>query len=268
MPNIFTPLQLQSQNTTAQHENPNQSTTAQHEGLSELAAALAHEIKNPAALALAHVTQLRKRADLKGIGDTCDHIEEALEKICCLAQEMLFVTYGPAPAYEFDLEDMLMDMLEAYQAAWPKITFALEMGGQGLMYYGEEACIKMVFSNLIKNAVEAIGETGDITVVLSRGADYITAAVLDSGGGGAVKPHAVSGGDAAKSHAGGGDVMVTPHAGGIGNAAKPHASGLGIPICKWLLARAGGEMELRTLPAGGTEARVLLPVRDIGFRTV
>jgi len=200
----------------------------QSDGLCELAAALAHEIKNPAALALAHITQLRKRADLVGIGDTCDHIEEALEKICCLVQEMLFVTYGAAPAYEFDLEDMLMDMLDAYQAAWPKITFSMEMGGEGILYYGEESYIKMVFTNLLKNAVEAIGETGDIMVCLSQTPGCIVATIQDSGEG-----HVVL---------------------------KPHASGLGLPICKWLIARAGGQMELNGLPTGGCEAKVLLPV--------
>ena len=200
----------------------------QPDGLSELAAALAHEIKNPAALALAHVAQLRKRSDLRGIGDTCDHIEEALEKICCLVQEMLFVTYGATPAYEFDLEDMLMDMLEAYQAAWPNITFSLEMPGEGLMYYGEEAYIKMVFSNLLKNAVEAVGEAGYVMVNLSLEPDCVLATIHDSG-----SNHTIY---------------------------KPHASGLGLAICEWLLSRAGGRMELRGLPAGGCEAKVLLPV--------
>ena len=204
--------------------------TAHNEGLSELAAALAHEIKNPAALALAHVTQLRRRADLVGIGDTCDHIEEALEKICCLVQEMLFVTYGAAPAYEFDLEDMLLDMQEAYQAAWPNITFSLEITGKGLMYYGEEAYTKMIFSNLLKNAVEAVGDAGYIMVSLCASGGYVTATIQDSGSG-----HGIL---------------------------KPHASGLGLAICKWLLSRAGGQMELAHLPAGGCEAKVMLPIGE------
>ena len=200
------------------------------DGLSELAAALAHEIKNPAALALAHVAMLRKRADLKGIGDACDHIEEALEKICCLVQEMLFVTYGAAPAYEFDIEDMLMDMLEAYQAAWPNITFSLEMSGEGLMYYGEEAYIKIIFSNLLKNAVEAVGKAGYVMVNLSLTPDCVLVTIQDSG----------------SSH----------------GALKSHASGLGLAICQWLLGRAGGRMELKGLPAGGCEAAVQLPVAN------
>ena len=214
-----------------QNSGANVSPPAENDGLSELAAALAHEIKNPAALALAHVAMLRKRADLKGIGDACDHIEEALEKICCLVQEMLFVTYGAAPAYEFDLEDMLMDMLEAYQAAWPNITFSLEMTGEGLMYYGEETCTKMIFSNLIKNAVEAVGEAGYVMVSLCMTPGYVTATIQDSGSG-----HGML---------------------------KPHASGLGLAICEWLLGRAGGRMELQRLSSGGCEAKILLPITII-----
>ena len=208
----------------------NNNSSLNNDGLSELAAALAHEIKNPAALALAHVAHLRKRPDLPGIGDTCDHIEEALEHICHLVQEMLLVTYGTAPAYEFDLEDTLMDMLEAYQAAWPQIVFSLdtEPDTKHLMYHGEETYVKMIFSNLLKNAVEAVGAVGAINIRLEKANNHVLVALQDSG-----------------SH----HPML-----------KPHASGLGLPICHWLLGRIGGQMELQALPITGCEARVLLPM--------
>ncbi|MCL2406148.1 MAG: HAMP domain-containing histidine kinase [Defluviitaleaceae bacterium] len=203
-------------------------TTPYNEDLCELAAALAHEIKNPAALALAHVSLLRKRSDLHGIGDTCDHIEEALEKICSLVQEMLFATYGTAPAYEFDLADNLMDMLEAYQAAWPNCCFSLEAPAEGLTYHGEETYINIIISNLLKNAVEATGGTGHIMINLCAAPGHVMVAINDSGS------------SSVKS--------------------KPHASGLGLPICKWLLSRMGGRLELLTPPAcSGCEAKVLLP---------
>jgi len=194
------------------------------DGLYALASALAHEIKNPAALALAHVAHLRKRTDLPGIGDTCDHIEEALEEICHLVQEMLLVTYGTAPAYEFDLEDMLLDMLESYKAAWPKIDF--NMDSKGLMYYGEETFVKIVFSNLLKNAVEAVAPTGSINIRLEAVGKCAFVSIKDNG-----KPSTI---------------------------VKPHANGLGLAICKWLLGRIKGNLELLPLESG-CEARVMLP---------
>jgi len=203
-------------------------TTGHNETLSELAAALAHEIKNPAALALAHVSQLRKRADLKGIGDACDHIEEALEKICHLVQEMLFATYGATPAYEFDLADNLMDMLEAYQAAWPNICFSMEAPADGLTYHGEEAYVNIIFSNLLKNAVEATGGNGHVMINLCVKSKHVLVSIQDSGSG--------------------------------NKAPKHHSNGLGLAICKWLISRAGGAVELKSLVDGGCEARVQLPV--------
>ena len=202
----------------------------QYDELSELAAALAHEIKNPAALALAHVAILRNRRDLQGIGDACDHIEEALENICSLVQEMLLVTYGKPPAYEFDLEDMLIDMIETYQAAWPKISFKLETEAahKGLMYHGEEVYTKMIFSNLLKNAVEAVGSKGEISLHLVPDIDgYISVTIQDSG-----SRHSIP---------------------------KPYASGLGLAICRWLLGRVGGKLEMSILAEGGCEACVILP---------
>jgi len=195
------------------------------DGLSSLTLALAHEIKNPAALALAHVAQLRKRTDLPGIGDTCDHVEEALEQICHLVQEMLLVTYGTAPAYEFDLEDILLDMLEAYQAAWPQISFSLDSAS--LMYYGEETFIKIIFSNLIKNAVEAVAPNGSVNIRLEKSDEHACICIQDSGN--------------------------------TGTTLKPHASGMGLVICKWLLGRMGGKLELVDI-GSGCEARVVLPI--------
>jgi len=197
----------------------------EHDNLNTLALALAHEIKNPAALALAHVAGLRKRTDLHGIGDTCDHIEEALEHICHLVQEMLLVSYGTAPAYEFDLEDMLLDILEAYRSAWPGIRF--DLSSTSLMYYGEETFVKMVLSNLIKNAVESIGSTGSINIRLDKSEDCVCIFVKDSGS--------------------------------IGGILKPHSSGLGLTICRWLLARMDGNLDLNNLQTG-CEARVTLPI--------
>ncbi|MCL2378709.1 MAG: HAMP domain-containing histidine kinase [Defluviitaleaceae bacterium] len=202
-------------------------TAPHNEELSELAAALAHEVKNPAALALAHVSLLRKRSDLHGIGDTCDHIEEALEKICSLVQEMLFATYGSAPAYEFDLADNLMDMLEAYQAAWPHCSFSLEAPAEGMVCHGEETYVNIIISNLLKNAVEATAGTGCVMINLCPAPGHVTVIIRDTGSGTEIL--------------------------------KPHASGLGLAICKWLLNRMGGRLEFNSPANGGCEAKVLLP---------
>jgi len=201
--------------------------TTHNEDLSELAAALAHEIKNPAALALAHVSLLRKRSDLHGIGDTCDHIEEALEKICSLVQEMLFATYGTAPAYEFDLADNIMDMLESYQAAWPGCSFSMEAPAEGCTYHGEETYVNIIISNLLKNAVEATGGVGHVMVNIHPTPGHVLVEIRDSGG---------------------------------CEAVKPHGSGLGLSICKWLLNRVNGQLELHCPAGGGCQAMVLLPI--------
>ena len=209
---------------TPHHTNDN----IHNDNLSELAAALAHEIKNPAALALAHVSLLRKRADLHGIGDTCDHIEEALEKICSLVQEMLFATYGTPPAYEFDLADNIMDMLEAYQAAWPQSCFSIEAPAEGLTYHGEETYVNIIISNLLKNAVEATGGTGHVMINICTQAGYVHVAIRDNGCGNCVQ--------------------------------KPHASGMGLEICRWLLSRMGGRLQFDSPAGGGCEAKVVFPM--------
>ncbi|MCL2203906.1 MAG: HAMP domain-containing histidine kinase [Defluviitaleaceae bacterium] len=202
--------------------------------LGGMTAALAHEIKNPAALALAHVQLLR--GGTEDITHSCDHIERALETIVDLAQEMLSVTYSQPLAYDFDLHELICDVLYAYQAAWPGIAFSLTPETGEMPLRASEVCVHMVLSNLIKNAVEAVTcarlHHPEISLSVGLQDEWLYICIRDNGPG---------------------------YHEDFTHIKKPHGNGLGLPIAQWLLTRLGGDLAMRPGLLGGCEAVVRLP---------
>ncbi|MCL2387005.1 MAG: sensor histidine kinase [Defluviitaleaceae bacterium] len=160
-------------------------------GFTEMAAALAHEIKNPAAVALAHVNLLR--LDTENLPHHLDHIEQALNNICELVRRMLSTTNHHSESKEVDLYTILSEILDTYRAAWPSISFTLniaEINTLGLddeavlPCYGQESSLRMIFSNLLKNAVEAIEATtqtqGEIEINAKYTKDHLKITISDT----------------------------------------------------------------------------------------
>jgi len=220
----------------------------------QLTAAIAHEIKNPAAIALAHVNNLRKGHGAPEataqINEICNHVELALEHICFLVQEMLFVTHGATPAYEFDIYDMLVFQMEEYRAAWPCINFTLDTGSNFVYpFFGEEIYVQMILSNLLKNAAEAINHDGHIEVSISEESSAGLTEIPSYGDYNNLEGKKT------------GYVLITIKNEGGEYHCKPHHSGLGLAICKWLAERLGGRVDLKNPKGGSCEARVYLPYR-------
>jgi len=181
--------------------------------------ALAHEIKNPAALALAHVQLLRTPSP--DPEKSIFYIERALEDIIDLAQEML--NTGIPLAFDFDLQALLGEIMDNYQAAWPHLTFHFAPAAPHTLR-APEVWIRMIVSNLIKNAIEA--DATDITLFCGEKENNLYLVIRDNG----------TGYDPTQK--------------------KPHGSGLGLPITRWLSHRMGGHLTLREGTDGGCEAIV------------
>lgn len=191
--------------------------------ISEITTALAHEIKNPAAVALAHVNLLRLDGKQdKNLMHHLNHIENSITGICKLVQDMLTATHPHDESAEADLHKILTDILETYRAAWPQITFAFDADHHtALPCLGNATSLRMIFSNLIKNAVEATeaaAVNGTITIDTFYTADNLTVVISDTG-------------------------TATQ---------KPHGNGLGITICQTLAAGIGAHLSAEPHDGGHT----------------
>jgi len=197
---------------------------------SPLTAAFAHEIKNPAAVALAHVNLMRTEANAYCLTHL-NHIQQALYDICDLVQEMLLAVYTRGDPIEIDFQQMLAEMLEQYRAAWPGISFSLEAEAP-LICCARESSLRMIFSNLLKNAVEAVCAAkspafpGRIIIRSFFSDDCLNITICDNG-------------------------VFVSH--------KPHGNGLGLAICHHLAMQLSGQIALHYREEGGCIATVSLP---------
>ena len=179
-----------------------------------MAAVLAHEIKNPAALAMAYVGLLRHASEPAEIADYCNRIQQSLMDISELVHDLLFAVQNKPELRSINITDMLTEMLEEYRAAFcsnPGILFSLN-AASGLVCHTYEQHLRFVFSNLLKNAVEATGLPGHITVYAVVDGVYLRVEICNSL-----------------------------------NAAveKPRGNGMGLSICHWLLGQIGGELQIK-----------------------
>ncbi|MCL2198006.1 MAG: HAMP domain-containing histidine kinase [Defluviitaleaceae bacterium] len=202
---------------------------------SEMTAALAHEIKNPAAVALAHVNLLRLEDEKSNLDHHLNHIEQALYNICNMVKDMLSATYNGCEAYEVNLSNIIHEILETYRAAWPEISFIFE--GEGFLpCYGHETSLRMIFSNLIKNAVEAVeaanNQNSVITISASYRDEFLNVLISDTG-----------------------IVYSTQD--------KPHGNGLGLAICKNLANGIGAEISAQHSEDGCTVSVNLRTLRTL-----
>jgi len=210
-----------------------------------MSGALAHEIKNPAAAALAHVNLMRLEEAVvsnKALTLHLNHIEQALTDICGLVREMLYAVYNPeeALAYEVDAYEILAEILETYRAAWPGISFGfnvaevctLGLGGTAVLpCVGQDASVRIIFSNLIKNAVEAVETaqpfgSGEIEINAKYSTDFLNITICDNGN--------------------------------FDNDEKPLGNGLGLTICRSLAEGIGATLSVNHAESGGCIAEVSL----------
>ncbi|MGH9361972.1 MAG: sensor histidine kinase, partial [Thermoanaerobaculia bacterium] len=100
--------------------------------------------------------------------------------------------------------------------------------------------MEQVFVNVLKNALEAIGADGTITLRLGQRGPRPFVAIEDSGPG--LRPEARAN-------------LFTPFF-----TTKENGNGLGLSICRSLAWQSGGKLHIRSRPGEGTEAVLVLPV--------
>jgi len=194
--------------------------------------AIVHEIKNPVALALAHVNLIRHELNNESpVYNHLNGIENALFDICDLVQSMLSDSCVYGDSYEMDIKEMLNEMLEEYRAAFPNITFTFASANIEVPFYGQEMALRMIFSNLLKNAIEAVAQRHDCMGQISVFAETSIDGVIS----------------------------ISIRDNGISEfCAKPNGSGLGLSICNYLAGMIGGKIALCHATGGGVIALVSL----------
>jgi signal transduction histidine kinase len=211
----------------------------------ELAASIAHEVRNPLAGMKGALQVLRK--DLGGKPENQEVVEELLAQIDRLENLVRdLLTYARPRALRrqrFDLHEMLDRLLRMYkdQSDRQAITVLRTYGpGTGEMD-ADPTQMEQVFLNLIHNAMQAMESGGRLSVITRTIDGAIEITFRDTGRG--IDP------------------LDLPRIFQPFFTTKHRGSGLGLPIVSKIAESHGGKIEIASRVGKGTTATVTIPAR-------
>jgi len=160
----------------------------------EIAQRMAHEIKNPLTpIKLSAQRILRKyKTDInsleKVLEPSVNSIILEVDNLTKLLQEFRDFARLPAPYMQpSNLKSIVAEASSMYQASYPLVTLHIEDIDDNLMLNVDRNQIKQVFSNLLKNAFEAIESEGEVFIrtdlVRKGNLKYCRIQVRDTGSG-------------------------------------------------------------------------------------
>jgi signal transduction histidine kinase len=210
----------------------------------ELAAVIAHEVRNPLAIIANAGAGLRKQAISREDHDTLLAIlDEETSRLNRLVTDLLrYARPVNVQRSHLPLPDLLERALSLANDK-NKIQYELRVeAGEGRIW-GDANLLRQVFDNLIDNAVQAMGTEGALTVrvrgVSEGGIDGLAVDIIDTGEGM--------------------DTQVRSRALDPFFTTRPSGTGLGLAIVDRIVDAHGGRLGIESRAGEGTTVTVFLP---------
>ena len=212
--------------------------------LGRVVAEITHEIKNPLMLIGGFARQLKKavagekdRKKLKIIATEVARLEKLLIELHNL--------YLPSESKfsQVEINGVLKDVYEMAKedCRERRISVALNIDKQATFVEGDGEKLKQVLLNLVKNAIEALNDGGNVTIESHLNGDMVDITIEDDGPGIAEELH---------------EKIFAPFF-----TTKKEGSGLGLNICKRIIdEHKGCSFDLRTEEGKGAAFTISLPV--------
>jgi PAS domain S-box-containing protein len=211
--------------------------------LGQMAAVVAHEVRNPLAGVKGALQVLMDRrpagdADLPIMREIISRLDSLGDLINDL---MVFARPRPPQLATFHLRPLLADAITAVSRdpAAASVEFAVD--GPDLTMTADEALIKATLVNLLLNSAQAMGGSGRIHVAVEQRDHQCLLHVRDSGPG--VPPELR-------------ERVFEPFF-----TTKARGGGLGLPVARRTAELHGGTLTLACPPEGGTVFTLAIPVR-------
>jgi PAS domain S-box-containing protein len=210
----------------------------------ELAAGVAHEIRNPLTTIKGFVQLYKKENSSIEFNDL---LLSELERIEAITSEML--SLGKPQAIQLkrtDLRELIENTLDLLQpqAHMNDIQFKLDFEDAEYYITCEKNQLKQVFLNILKNAMEAMNEGGEIHINLQKSPD--NACIISIQDQGCGIPEA-----------------LLPRLGEPFYSLKEKGTGLGLMICHKIIKQHQGDIVYRSEVNKGTLVEIKLPLLSL-----
>lgn len=205
--------------------------------IGEMAATIAHEIRNP-------LTYIKGKLSLdQEFGDEDNELLlEEVERIEAIVNEILLsakpIPLMPEQAVLFDVVSEAVRIMMSL-ATEKGVTIQLINTGCDIIIKADRVQLRHVFINLVKNAIEAMVEPGLIIVTVDTTPEWALVTVQDAGEGMTEKELKQFG-----------QVFYTTKKGG---------TGLGVSTCYRVVQAHQGQIEVTSTKGVGTRIKVFLP---------
>jgi signal transduction histidine kinase len=214
----------------------------------EMAASIAHEVRNPLAGMKGAMEVLRQHlASDASRSEVVDELMAQIVRLENLVRDLL--TYArprPLSRQAVEVNHLLDRVLRIVQedGGSPNLSVEREYDPVASRIVADPQQLEQVFLNLIQNAVQAMEEGGTLAVSTGGNSGRVEIAFRDTGRGIAVadQPRIFQ------------PFFTTRHRG----------SGLGLAIVRKIVDDHGGSIEIESRPGVGTTATVVLPVGEKG----
>jgi len=210
--------------------------------LGEMAAVVAHEVKNPIAgirgalqvISSRMPPELRDRVVMGDIITRLDGLNAVVEDLLVFARPRELRTEP------VDLTVLLGNTIDLIRRDPTCSTIEVTIEGPSGLIQADPAQLQLVFQNVLINAAQAMNGMGRVTIAIAYDDGRCRVTMADAGPG--MPPE------------------VREHAFEPFFTTKSRGTGLGLPLAKRIVDAHGGEIRIDTPPTGGTAVTLLLPV--------
>lgn len=219
--------------------------------LGVMAGGIAHEIRNPLAIAFSAVQFLQEKNNTQEFEKECaQKIHTGIQRAASIIENLLKFA---RPSLETNLEDVnLISLLKeawilvANQAKIQKIEFTSNLPQDPLWIKGISNSLQQVFINLFLNAIHAMPDGGKLEVEVKRENNEVSVRVIDMG-------YGISEEEINKIF----DPFYSDAPIGKGTGT---GTGLGLSICYSIVKQHFGTIEVDSIPGKGSAFTVRLPI--------
>jgi PAS domain S-box-containing protein len=218
--------------------------------MGKLTLCVAHELNNPLDGIRRYLSlALMKKNDPQEVERYLSEVQKGLQKMSMSIKSLMFSAnpYKAPPRARDSLSNLLQDAIKImmFQASDQRV----QMTFQPTPEFGEmmvEADLYYVFINIIKNALQAMPQGGNLKVQGLLDAQQMEIDFEDTGPG--LAPEEL-------------EKIFQPF---YSTKQGVQGLGLGLPICQKILDRYQGRLDVESQPGRGTKVRVILPCSEQG----